>query len=431
MKKLWSNAPVTNQKIEAFTIGQDNVLDLELARYDVIGSRAHAQMLSSVGLISGDEEREILRGLDEIVSIIERGDFTIQAGIEDIHSQVELLLTEIIGAPAKKLHTARSRNDQVLLDLRLFFRFKLTKMIESTEAVVRAFAAKSDETKGFLMPGFTHMQVGMVSSYGMWFGCYAEALVDDYHHMKSTLKQINQNPLGSAAGYGSSFPIDRKLTTDLLGFDNVCYNSMYAQFGRGKTEYVIGQSIACLGFTLSKFAYDICLYSNQNFDLISLPESYTTGSSIMPHKKNPDVFELIRARCNQLQSIPSQVLMVIQNLPSGYHRDFQQLKEILFPAFDTIDEILDLLTDVIPQIVVNKEALNNAKYDLLFSVDNINDLVQKGMPMRDAYFEVKESIVNGTFVPIRDLKHSHIGSIGNLCTEEILEKLNTDDEVDC
>lgn len=421
--KLWSSDNNINKTIERFTIGQDNLLDLELAQYDVVGSKAHAQMLESVGLINDKENEAIQKGLDVILGKIKAGDFCIDEAVEDIHSQVELMLTELIGNPAKKLHTARSRNDQVLLDLRLYFRDKLNVLIDLSEDAIKAFAAKSEESKEFLMPGYTHTQLGMVSSYGLWFGCYAEALIDDFHQLKATLKSINQNPLGSAAGYGSSFPIDRQMTTKALGFDNLCYNAMYAQFGRGKTEYVISQSIASLAFTISKFAYDICLYSNQDFNLIKLPDTHTTGSSIMPHKRNPDVFELIRARCNQLQSLPTQVLMIIQNLPSGYHRDFQQLKELVFPAFKTIEDILHILIDVIPKLEVNKKVLNQSKYDLLYTVDNINQLIQSGMTMRDAYFEVKESVKDGSFKPIKDLQHSHQGSIGNLCTEQILKKL--------
>ncbi len=421
--KLWTSENNIDKTIEKFTIGQDNVLDLELAHYDVLGSKAHAEMLENVGLISEAENTTIQGGLDTILKSVEEGSFVIADGVEDIHSQVEILLTDLIGDAAKKLHTARSRNDQVLLDLRLYFRDKIEGLIELTKDAVEAFATKSEVSKNYLMPGYTHTQLGMVSSYGLWFGCYAEALVDDYHQLQSTHKRINQNPLGSAAGYGSSFPIDRMMTTKSLGFDNLCYNAMYAQFGRGKTELVISQAIAGLAFTISKFAYDVCLYSNQDFDLVKLPETHTTGSSIMPHKKNPDVFELIRARCNQLQSLPTQVLMIIQNLPSGYHRDFQQLKELLFPAFGTLKDILEILIDVIPKVIIKKDALNQSKYDLLYTVDSINVLIQGGMSMRDAYFQVKDAVVNGTFKPIKDLHHVHAGSIGNLCTEEILKKM--------
>ena len=421
--KLWNTATDIDSAIERFTIGQDDVLDLELARYDIEGSRAHARMLAHIGILTDDELAGLLRELDNIADDVEAGTFAIAPGVEDIHSQVEQILTERLGDAGKKLHTARSRNDQVLLDLRLYFRAQLDELSGGLSALARILAEQSEATKDYLMPGYTHMQVGMVSSFGMWYGCYAEALADDRRQVRQTRALINQNPLGSAAGYGSSFPIDRDMTTEFLNFDGLCVNSMYAQFGRGKTELLVTQALASVAFTLSKLAYDACLFSNQNFGLLKLPDAFTTGSSIMPHKKNPDVFELIRARCNQLQSLPTQVLMVVQNLPSGYHRDFQQLKDIVFPAFATLRDIVGMLTYVVPQIEVNKAALDQDRYGVLFSVDNMNAMVQDGVPLRDAYHLVKEEIAGGTFVPKKDLAHTHVGSLGNLGTERILEKL--------
>ena len=421
--KLWNTATDIDSAIERFTIGQDDVLDLELARYDIEGSRAHARMLAHIGILTDDELAGLLRELDNIADDVEAGTFAIAPGVEDIHSQVEQILTERLGDAGKKLHTARSRNDQVLLDLRLYFRAQLDELSGGLSALARILAKQSEATKDYLMPGYTHMQVGMVSSFGMWYGCYAEALADDRRQVRQTRALINQNPLGSAAGYGSSFPIDRDMTTEFLNFDGLCVNSMYAQFGRGKTELLVTQALASVAFTLSKLAYDACLFSNQNFGLLKLPDAFTTGSSIMPHKKNPDVFELIRARCNQLQSLPTQVLMVVQNLPSGYHRDFQQLKDIVFPAFATLRDIVGMLTYVVPQIEVNKAALDQDRYGVLFSVDNMNAMVQDGVPLRDAYHLVKEEIAGGTFVPKKDLAHTHVGSLGNLGTERILEKL--------
>ena len=421
--KLWNDKADIDAAIERFTVGRDDVLDLELARYDVQGSRAHAQMLAEIGILSAEELAGLLRELSAIGEDVEAGRFAIEPGVEDVHSQVEKLLTERLGDAGKKLHTARSRNDQVLVDLRLYFRAQLDELAVGLEALARSFGERSEATKDHLMPGFTHMQVGMVSSFGLWFGCFAEALADDRRQVRVTRTLINQNPLGSAAGYGSAFAIDRDRTTELLGFDGLCVNAMYAQFGRGKTELLVAQALASVAFTLSKFAYDACLFSSQNYGLVKLPDALTTGSSIMPHKKNPDVFELIRARCNQLQSLPTQILMVTQNLPSGYHRDFQQLKEIVFPAFATLRDIVGILAYVLPRIEVAEEALADARYDALFSVDNMAGLVQQGVPLRDAYHRVKAEIADGTFVPARNAQHTHLGSIGNLGTERVMGKL--------
>jgi len=420
--KLWTKTTI-DQLIETFTVGQDRVLDLELAKYDVLGSIAHAKMLASTGLISTDDQVQLEKALKALLIKVHAGVFEIEEGQEDVHSQVEKILVEQIGDAGKRLHTGRSRNDQVLLDLRLYFRERLDDLGVKVKQLVHAFAEKSEATKMHLMPGYTHMQVGMVSSFGLWFGSFLEALIDDLKQLQHTRTLINQNPLGSAAGYGSSFPLDRRLTTELLDFDDLCYNAMYAQFGRGKTELLIAQSLGSLCYTLSKFAMDVCLFSNQNYDLIQLPDEIVTGSSIMPHKRNPDVFELIRARSNQLMSLPTQILMICQNLPSGYHRDFQQVKEVLFPAFGNLHQILDILLHVLPKMKVAPNALDDSKYDLLFSVDAINQLVTQGVPFRDAYHQVKKQIQEGTFIPDKSIQHTHLGSIGNLATKEILSKI--------
>jgi len=421
--KLWNTENNIDALIEKFTIGQDQILDLELAQFDILGSKAHASMLASVGLISIKEKTELLTELDIISQKIDQGDFVIEPGVEDVHSQVEKMLIEKLGAPGKKLHTGRSRNDQVLLDLRLYFRHKLDSLSTKTQSLVHLFINNSESTKDFLMPGYTHMQVGMVSSFGLWYGSYGEALIEDYQQLTTTRTAINQNPLGSAAGYGSSFALDRKKTTELLQFDDLCYNSMYAQFGRGKTELKVAQAISSLAYTLAKFAMDVCLYSNQNYNLLTLPDSIVTGSSIMPHKRNPDLFELIRAKCNQLMSLPTQILMICQNLPSGYHRDFQQIKEIIMPAIAVIENILEIILHVLPQIKVNENALEGDQYDLLYSVEEINLRIQQGLPFREAYHEVKKDINEGKFKPRKNLKHTHLGSIGNLANLEIIRKL--------
>jgi len=421
--KLWDTENNIDTLIEQFTIGQDQILDIELASYDVEGSKAHATMLASTGLISNEERDLLLDELNIISKDIFSGNFKIEPGVEDVHSQIEKLLIEKIGDPGKKIHTARSRNDQVLLDLRLYFRAKLDDISEETKKLAKLFLVKSDENKDYLMPGFTHMQIGMVSSFGMWYGCYGEALVEDFDQLLSTRKSINLNPLGSAAGYGSSFLIDRKLTTKLLGFSDLCYNSMYAQFGRGKTELKIAQTISSLAYTFSKFAMDACLFSNQNYNLLELPDDMVTGSSIMPHKRNPDVFELIRAKCNQLMSLPTQVLMISQNLPSGYHRDFQQIKGIIFPALRTIQNILKILTYVVPEIKVNKNALDDEKFNLLYSVEEINGKIKDGLSFREAYHDVKKQIKSNAFNPVKVIDHTHLGSIGNLANKEILNRL--------
>lgn len=422
--KLWEKEIPLDKLIEDFTIGQDNILDLELAPYDVNGSIAHAKMLHKVGLLSVEELDSLTEELEEILKIIEDGNFKIESGVEDIHSQVELILTKKLGDVGKKIHAGRSRNDQVLLDLRLYFRDKLTGIEENTRALANLFVELSGNYKDQLMPGYTHMQVGMVSSFGLWFGSFGEALADDITLLKAVSKINNQNPLGSAAGYGNSFPLDRKMTTDLLQFEDLCYNSIYAQFGRGKTELLISQSLASLGYTLSKFAMDVTLYSNQNYNFIKLPDELTTGSSIMPHKKNPDVFELIRAKCNQLQGLPSQITMLCSSLPTGYHRDFQQLKELIFPAIKMMEDILKIMLYSLPKIEVKENLLSDKKYDYLYSVEEVNKLVKSGVPFRDAYKHVAAAIEGGTFHPEKSVSHTHEGSIGNLSNSEILKKIN-------
>ena len=422
--KLWAKDIPLDQLIEDFTIGQDNVLDLDLAAYDVKGSQAHAQMLCKVGLLSKEEWESITAELDNISEKIEKGNFKIEAGVEDVHSQVELMLTRTLGDVGKKIHSGRSRNDQVLLDLRLYFRDRLKSIEVNSKTLANLFVELSGTYKKVLMPGYTHMQVGMVSSFGLWFGSFGEALADDILLLQTVGKINNQNPLGSAAGYGNSFPLDRKMTTELLDFEDLCYNSIYAQFGRGKTELLISQALSSLAYTLSKFAMDVTMYSNQNYNFLKLPDELTTGSSIMPHKKNPDVFELIRAKCNQLQGLPGQISMLCSSLPTGYHRDFQQLKELIFPAIKMMDDILKIMIYSLPKIEVHDNLLADDKYDYLYSVEVVNKLVQNGTPFRDAYKQVAEDIEKGNFKPDKNINHTHEGSIGNLSSTEILNKIN-------
>lgn len=422
--KLWEKDIPLDKLIEGFTIGQDNVLDLELAPYDVQGSKAHAKMLCKVGLLTEDDLLSLITELDIISGEIEKGNFKIETGVEDVHSQVELMLTRKLGDVGKKIHAGRSRNDQVLLDLRLYFRDRLNFLEEDTRTLANLFIELSGTHKDVLMPGYTHMQVGMVSSFGLWFGSFGEALADDILLLETVAKINNQNPLGSAAGYGNSFPLDRKMTTELLDFNDLCYNSIYAQFGRGKTELLISQALASLAYTISKFAMDVTLYSNQNYNFLKLPNELTTGSSIMPHKKNPDVFELIRAKCNQLQGLPGQISMLCSSLPTGYHRDFQQLKELIFPAIKMMDDILKIMIYSLPKIEVKNNLLDSNKYDYLYSVEVVNKLVQEGTPFRDAYKQVAEDIENGNFKPDKNIMHTHEGSIGNLSSVEILNKIN-------
>jgi argininosuccinate lyase len=417
--KLWQKNIQVETSVEKFTVGQDRELDLQLAAFDVLGSLAHTKMLKEIGLL---EERELVlveNGLREIYKEIEAGSFTIDEHVEDVHSQVELLLTQRIGDAGKKIHSGRSRNDQVLLDLKLFFRSKIEEIVTNTDVLFNQLIALSEEHKAQLIPGYTHLQIAMPSSFGLWFGAYAESLTDDLQVMLAAWKVCNKNPLGSAAGYGSSFPLNRTLTTQLLGFDDLNYNVVYAQMGRGKTERILAQAMSSIAATLAKFAMDACLYINQNFDFISFPDELTTGSSIMPHKKNPDVFELIRGRCNKIQALPNEIAMMTTNLPSGYHRDLQFLKENLFPAFESLNDCLRMTTLMLKNIQIKENILNDKKYDYIFSVEVVNKAVLEGVPFREAYKSIGLAIENGDFVPSKEINHTHEGSIGNLCNAEI------------
>ncbi len=417
--KLWQKNTNTSQAVETFTVGNDREMDLFLAPFDVQGSLAHVQMLESIGLLTKEDFKVLSAELKSIYKEIEAGSFSLQQGVEDIHSQVELLLTERLGEVGKKIHSGRSRNDQVLVDLKLFFRSAIEQLVQHVEQLFLLLQQKSEAFKDHLLPGYTHFQLAMPSSYGLWLGAYAESLVDDVITLQSAYKVVNKNPLGSAAGYGSSFPLNRKLTTQLLGFEDLNYNVVYAQMSRGKSEKIVAQSLSNVAGTLNKLAMDCCLYMNQNFGFISFPDELTTGSSIMPHKKNPDVFELIRAKCNQLQALPNDVALLTTNLPSGYHRDFQLLKEYLFPAFITLNSCLDMMRLMIGSMKIKEELLRNEQYKYLFSVEEVNKLVLKGAPFRDAYKKVGLEIEEGKFEHTPSVHHTHEGSIGNLCTEQI------------
>jgi argininosuccinate lyase len=420
LSKLWQKDNVSvNEKIEKFTVGRDPEFDVLLAEFDVLGSLAHTQMLESIGLLEKDELAEIQQELKAIYQSIQAGDFTIEEGIEDVHSQVELMLTRKLGEAGKKIHSGRSRNDQVLVDLKLFTRARLQEVAESSNRLFELLLALSEKFKDVLLPGYTHLQIAMPSSFGLWFGAYAESLVDDMEMLQTAYRLANKNPLGSGAGYGSSFPLNRTMTTTLLGFDNLHYNVVYAQMSRGKTELFATTAIAQFASTLSRLAMDICLYNSQNFGFIKLPDEMTTGSSIMPHKKNPDVAELLRGKTNRLKGLPNEIMLVMGNLPSGYHREMQILKEILMPAFDEILNCLDMTYFMLSNIQVKEGILDDAKYDLLFSVERVNELVLQGVPFREAYKIIGNEINSNTFTPNRDLKHSHEGSIGNLCNEQI------------
>ena len=418
--KLWSKGFEINKEIENFTVGRDREMDLYLAKYDVLGSMAHITMLNSIGLIADDELPLLLAELRKIYAVCEEGKFVIEDDIEDVHSQVELMLTRALGDMGKKIHSGRSRNDQVLVDLKLFTRAELKNLVEETKALFDELIGKSEENKDVLMPGYTHLQIAMPSSFGLWFGAYAESLTDDMLYLQSAYKMTNRNPLGSAAGYGSSFPLNRQMTTDLLGFDSMNYNVVYAQMGRGKMERNVAFSIAGLAGTLAKMAFDACLFNSQNFGFIKLPKECTTGSSIMPHKKNPDVFELIRAKCNKLQALPTQITLIQNNLPCGYFRDLQIIKECFLPAFEELKDCLRMCTYIVSKIEVKRDILDNPMYDAIFSVEEVNKLAADGMPFRDAYKKVGLEIEAGNFVPNKDIHHTHEGSIGNLCNDRIV-----------
>lgn len=413
--KLWEKKTRVDKDIERYTIGRDAEMDMFLAPYDVLGSMAHATMLESIGLLSKQDLSELLSGLKRIYADIQQGKFEIEEGVEDIHSQVEMLLGDV----GKKLHSGRSRNDQVLVDLRLFTRAKLQEVVEEVKNLFDALIAQSERYKHVLLPGYTHLQIAMPSSFGLWFGAYAESLLDDMQLLLSAYKIANRNPLGSAAGYGNSFPLNRQMTTDLLGFDSMDYNVVYAQMGRGKTERIVASALASVAGTISKLAFDSCMYTSQNFGFLKLADQFTTGSSIMPHKKNPDVFELTRAKCNKLQGIPQQITMIINNLPSGYFRDLQIIKEVYLPMFDEMIDILVMTRSMIEQIEVNETILDDSKYDLIFSVEEVNKRTLAGTPFRDAYKQVGLEIEAGNFTPDKQIEHTHEGSIGNLCNAQI------------
>ena len=417
--KLWEKNFKVNEEIERFTVGRDREMDLYLAKYDVLGSMAHITMLESIGLLEADELKQLLAELKNIYAMCERGEFVIEDGVEDVHSQVEMLLTAKLGDMGKKIHSGRSRNDQVLVDLKLFTRSQLMEIAGEVKTLFDELIAKSNQYKDVLMPGYTHLQIAMPSSFGLWFGAYAESLTDDMLFLQAAYKMTNRNPLGSAAGYGSSFPLNRTMTTELLGFDTMAYNVVYAQMGRGKMERNVAFAIASIAGTLAKLAFDACLFNSQNFSFVKLPKECTTGSSIMPHKKNPDVFELIRAKSNKLQALPQQVMLIMNNLPVGYFRDLQIIKEVFLPAFDELKDCLQMAAYIINKIEVNENILDNPMYDAIFSVEEVNRLAAEGMPFRDAYKKVGLDIEAGTFQPNRDIHHTHEGSIGNLMNDEI------------
>ena len=417
--KLWEKSTQVNKKIEKFTVGNDRMLDIYLAKYDILGSMAHILMLQSVGLLSSNELDVLLRELKNIYQLAVNDDFIIEEGVEDVHSQVELMLTRKLGDVGKKIHSGRSRNDQVLVDLKLYTRAEIEKTVDAVSALFEVLIEQSEKYKHNLLPGYTHLQIAMPSSFGLWFGAYAESLADDLQMLLAAWKITNRNPLGSAAGYGSSFPLNRQMTTDLLGFDTMNYNVVYAQMGRGKMERIVATALAGVAATVSKLAFDACMFTSQNFGFIKLPDEFTTGSSIMPHKKNPDVFELTRAKCNKIQSIPQQISLITTNLPSGYFRDLQIIKEVFLPAFGELRDCLEMAAMMMERVDVKTDILNEPKYDLIFSVEEVNRLAQNGMPFRDAYKKVGLDIEAGNFNPDKNIHHTHEGSIGNLCNDRI------------
>lgn len=423
MAKLWDKGFKPDALIEKFTVGNDRDLDLRLARYDVQGSMAHIKMLQSIGLLEKDELDTLLTGLEDILKTIEAGDFRIEDDVEDVHSQVEFLLTQRLGDLGKKIHAGRSRNDQVLVDLKLFMRDELRTIAKAVERLFDRLLQLSDRYKDVLMPGYTHLQVAMPSSFGLWFGAYAESLTDDMHMLVAAYNVANQNPLGSAAGYGSSFPLNRTMTTQLLGFADMSYNVVAAQMSRGKTERAVSMAVAAIASTLAHLAMDVCMWMCQNFGFVKFPDELTTGSSIMPHKKNPDVFEIMRGKCNRLQGLPNEVALLTTNLPLGYNRDLQLLKDIIFPATDELVNCLDMAEFMLRHIKVNEDILSDPKYDYLFTVEDVNRLALSGMPFRDAYKTVGMQVQRGEYTPTRSVHHTHEGSIGNLCNDRIAAKM--------
>lgn len=422
--KLWEKGIPTDKQIDLFTVGNDRELDLILAKHDVTGNIAQAKMLAKIGLITNEECEDLLGALAEIQEDIKAGNFTIEDSFEDVHSKVEYLLTQKVGDAGKKIHTARSRNDQVLVDMNLYLKEEVLQLKQQVKSLFDLLMTSAEKYQNVLLPGYTHLQIAMPSSFGMWFSAYAESLIDDMSMLNAALKVVDQNPLGSAAGYGSSFPIDRTFTTQEMGFSTLKYNSVAAQMSRGKSEKTVSFAMASVAGTLAKFAYDVCLYMSQNFDFIGLPANLTTGSSIMPHKKNPDVFELIRGKCNKIQALPYELTLITNNLPSGYHRDLQLLKEGVFPAIQNLKACLDIAIFSIPDIKVKENILEDKKYDYLFTVDTLNEMVTAGIPFRDAYKEVALQIEAGNYQSPKATKHTHEGSINNLCLNEIKEKMN-------
>ena len=417
--KLWEKSVEVNHDVDTYTVGRDREMDLYLAKYDVLGSLAHITMLESIGLLTADELKVLTAALREIHAEVEAGNFLIEDGIEDVHSQVELMLTRRLGDVGKKIHSGRSRNDQVLVDLRLFIRSEIEDLVRHITMLFTTLNEQSRRYRSVLMPGYTHLQVAMPSSFGLWFGAYAEALVDDLTVLRAAYDVTNRNPLGSAAGYGSSFPLNRTMTTQLLGFRSIDYNVVYAQMGRGKTERIVANAIANVAATVSKLAFDACMFNSQNFGFIKLADEFTTGSSIMPHKKNPDVFELTRAKCNKLQALPYEITLITNNLPSGYFRDLQLVKESFLPAFDELKSILVMVNAMMAQVKVNEHILDDPRYDLMFSVEEVNRRTLEGDPFRDAYKQVGLEIEAGHFKPVKEVAHTHEGSIGNPCNDEI------------
>ena len=418
-QKLWEKNVQVDHEVDVFTVGRDREMDLYLAKYDVLGSMAHITMLEKIGLLEADELKQLLAELRKIYAIAEAGQFVIEDGIEDVHSQVELMLTRQLGDMGKKIHSGRSRNDQVLVDLKLYTRAEIQELVHLVQELFEVLQQQSERYKEVLLPGYTHLQIAMPSSFGLWFGAYAESLTDDMLLLQAAYRICNRNPLGSAAGYGSSFPLNRQLTTDLLGFDTMDYNVVYAQMGRGKMERTVAFALAGIAGTLSKLAFDACMFNSQNFGFIKLPDQFTTGSSIMPHKKNPDVFELTRAKCNKIQGLPNQITLICNNLPSGYFRDLQIIKEVFLPSFDELKDCLRMVTHMMREVKVNEHILDDDKYSLLFSVEEVNRRVLAGIPFRDAYKQVGLSIEAGEFVADKQVHHTHEGSIGNLCNTEI------------
>lgn len=418
-QKLWEKNVQVDHEVDVFTVGGDREMDLYLAKYDVLGSMAHITMLEKIGLLEADELKQLLAELRKIYAIAEAGQFVIEDGIEDVHSQVELMLTRQLGDMGKKIHSGRSRNDQVLVDLKLYTRTEIQELVHLVQELFEVLQQQSERYKEVLLPGYTHLQIAMPSSFGLWFGAYAESLTDDMLLLQAAYRICNRNPLGSAAGYGSSFPLNRQLTTDLLGFDSMDYNVVYAQMGRGKMERTVAFALAGIAGTLSKLAFDACMFNSQNFGFIKLPDQFTTGSSIMPHKKNPDVFELTRAKCNKIQGLPNQITLICNNLPSGYFRDLQIIKEVFLPSFDELKDCLRMVTHMMREVKVNEHILDDDKYSLLFSVEEVNRRVLAGVPFRDAYKQVGLAIEAGEFVADKQVHHTHEGSIGNLCNTEI------------